>query len=120
MKKIMVVDDDPTTIKLLTYMLEKNNYCVISCSNGKEAVEKSKKEHPDLILMDIMMPEMNGIEAMQKIKEVPETKDIPIIILSALGQEIDVMKGLECGAAGYVVKPFDSQSLRRQIEEKLS
>lgn len=119
MSKIMVVEDDPTTVKLLKFMLERKKYKVVSCSNGRQAVESVEKESPDLILMDVMMPEMDGIQATGKIKKNPATSSIPVIILSALGQEIEIMKGLKCGADGYVVKPFDSQALLRLIEEKL-
>ncbi len=120
MSKIMVVEDDPTTLKLLIFMLERKKYEVVSCVNGFEAVETVEKELPDLILMDVMLPKMDGIEATMNIKENPSTSHIPIMILSALGQEMEVMKGLQLGAEGYVVKPFDSQSLLRQIAEKFS
>jgi DNA-binding response OmpR family regulator len=70
--------------------------------------------------MDIMMPEMDGLEATKKIREIPQFTDTPIIMLSALGQEMEVTKGLKSGADGYVVKPFDTQSLLRHIKEKLS
>jgi len=120
MSKIMIVEDDPTTVKLLQFLLEKQEYVVCSCSNGKEAVESVAAEKPDLILMDVMMPEMDGIEATKKIKSEAAVSGVPIIILSALGQEMEVMKGLQSGADGYVVKPFDSQALLRLIEEKLS
>ena len=120
MSKIMVVEDDVTTAKLLTVLLEKKNYTVICRHNGLAAVESVEKEMPDLILMDVMMPEMDGIEATRRIKNNPGTAGIPVIIISALGQEIEVMKGLQSGADGYVVKPFDARSLLRQIQEKLS
>ena len=120
MNKIMIVEDDPTTVKLLTILLEKKNYKVVSKLNGRAAVDSVNEEMPDLILMDVMMPEMDGIEATRIIKGNPCTSDIPVIILSALGQEMEVMKGLSSGADGYVVKPFDARSLIRQIDEKLS
>ncbi len=119
MTKIMIVEDDRTTVKLLKFLLEKRKYEVVSRKNGREAVDTVEKESPDLILMDIMMPEMDGIEATRKIKENEKTSSIPIIILSALGQEMEVMKGLQAGADGYIVKPFDSQALLRQIEDKV-
>ncbi|MGM0442030.1 MAG: response regulator [Elusimicrobiota bacterium] len=119
-KKIMSVEDDATTIKLLKFMLEKKGYKVISFKNGKEAVENVEEVMPDLILMDIMMPEMDGIEATKRIKKKEKVSEIPIIMLSALGQEMEVMKGLQAGADGYVVKPFDSEALLKQIEEKIS
>jgi CheY-like chemotaxis protein len=120
MFKIMIVEDDPTTIKLLSFLLEKKKYEVVSFGNGKAALDSVEAEMPDLILMDVMMPIMDGMEVTRRIKENPKTSNIPVIILSALGQEMEVMKGLQSGADGYVVKPFDSQSLLRQIEEKLS
>ncbi len=119
-RKIMLVEDDDTTVKLLTFMLKRNGYTVVSSKNGEAAVEKVTEEMPDLILMDVMMPRMDGIKATEKIKTNPETSGIEIIMLSALGQEMEVMKGLRAGASGYVVKPFDSHSLLKQIEEKLS
>jgi CheY-like chemotaxis protein len=120
MHKIMVVEDDPVTTKLLKFMLEKRDFQVISRVNGQEAVDCVEEELPSLILMDVMMPEMDGIEATEIIKKNPKTANIIIIILSALGQEMEVMKGLQAGADGYVVKPFDSKALLRQIKEKLS
>jgi DNA-binding response OmpR family regulator len=120
MNKIMIVEDDSTTIKLLKYLLQKNNYEIAVCENGKIAVDSVVEENPDLILMDIMMPEMDGLEATKKIREIPQFTDTPIIMLSALGQEMEVTKGLKSGADGYVVKPFDTQSLLRHIKEKLS
>ncbi len=120
MSKVMVVEDNPTTIKLLSFLLEKKNYEVFICENGKKALEVVESIMPDLILMDVMMPEMDGIEVTTKIRKNPKIAKIPIIMLSALGQEIEVMKGLQSGADGYVVKPFDSQSLLKLISEKLS
>lgn len=120
MSKIVVVEDDSTTVKLLTFMLEKEKHEVVSCDNGIKALETIKDIKPDLILMDVMMPGMNGFEVASRIKQDPATSNIKIIILSALGQEMEVMKGLQSGADAYVVKPFDSQSLMRIIDEKLS
>ncbi len=120
MSKIMVVEDDPTTIILLKFLLEEKKYEVAVKKNGKEAVDSVKSEVPDLILMDVMMPEMDGIEATKIIKEDPDTSSIPIIILSALSQEMEVMKGLQAGADAYMVKPFDLNNLLKQIEEKIS
>ncbi|MFW6134300.1 MAG: response regulator [Elusimicrobiota bacterium] len=120
MKKIMIVEDEPSTVKLLKILLKKNNYEVSSYINGKKAVEAVEKERPDLILMDIMMPEMDGIEAIGKIKKLQSNKKIPIIILSSLEHEIEVNRGLDAGAMGYVVKPFDTKKLLREIEKNLS
>ncbi|MGM0568460.1 MAG: response regulator [Elusimicrobiota bacterium] len=120
MKKIMIVEDDPTTIKLLKFIMEKRDYNIVVKNNGKEAVESVQEEDPDLIIMDVMMPVMDGISATEKIKNNPSLAETPIIILSALGQEVEVMKGLKSGADGYIVKPFDSESLLGIIDEKIT
>lgn len=120
MSKIVIVEDDLTTVKLLKFMLESKKYEILHYTNGSEAEKNIENEMPDLILMDVMLPEVNGIEITKKLKQSSKTAHIPIIIISALGQEIEVMNGLQAGAEAYIVKPFDSQSLSRLIEEKLS
>ena len=119
MKKIMVVDDEDVTVKMLNYLLRKNGFNVVSFQNGKEALDAVESERPDLILMDVMMPVMTGIEASRLIKSDSRFSGIPIIILSALGQEIEVSEGLDGGADEYVIKPFDSNALVRLINSKL-
>jgi DNA-binding response OmpR family regulator len=118
-KKILVVDDDDTTVKLLEFMLEKNGYDVETRSNGKDALDSVLSVSPDLILMDVMMPIMDGLEAIQKIRQIDEFRSTPIYILSSLGQEVEVTRGLSSGATGYIVKPFDSKALLRIISENL-
>lgn len=114
-KKVLIVDDEPTTVQLLEYVLEKNNYDSISAFSGLKAIEKVKEEKPDLILLDVMMPGMDGIEVCQTLKEDASTKDIPIIFLTALGQESDVVRGLKIGASGYITKPFNPSDLMAQV-----
>ncbi len=120
MAKILIVEDDPTTVQLIEFLLKKNNFEVLIAYNGVEALQIAKKEKLDLILMDVMMPKMDGIEAIEKLKKDENTRDIPIIILSALGQEMDVMRGLQAGASGYIVKPFSPQELLTEINTKLT
>jgi len=120
MAKILIVEDDPTTVQLIEFLLKKNNFEVLIAYNGVEALQISKKEKSDLILMDVMMPKMDGIEAIEKLKKDENTRDIPIVILSALGQEMDVMRGLQAGASGYIVKPFSPKELLDEIEAKLT
>jgi DNA-binding response OmpR family regulator len=119
MTKILIVEDDPTTVQLIEFLLKKNDFDVFIAHNGVEALELSKKEKADLILMDVMMPKMDGIEAIERLKKDETTRDIPILILSALGQEMDVMRGLQAGASGYVVKPFSPKELLDEIKAKL-
>lgn len=120
MAKILIVEDDPTTVQLIEFLLKKNNFEVLIAYNGVEALQIAKKEKLDLILMDVMMPKMDGIEAIEKLKKDENTRDIPIIILSALGQEMDVMRGLQVGASSYIVKPFSPQELLTEINTKLA
>ncbi len=120
MAKILIVEDDPTTVQLIEFLLKKNNFEVLIAYNGVEALQIIKKEKPDLILMDVMMPKMDGIEAIEKLQEDETTRDIPIVILSALGQEMDVMRGLQAGAASYIVKPFSPSELLEEIKAKLA
>jgi len=120
MAKILIVEDDPTTVQLIEFLLKKNNFEVLIAYNGEEALQIAKKEKLDLILMDVMMPKMDGIEAIEKLKKDENTRDIPIIILSALGQEMDVMRGLQAGASSYIVKPFSPQELLTEINTKLT
>ncbi len=120
MKKILLVDDKAEVRELVKVTLDGSDYEFISAVNGLEAIEKATALKPDLILLDIMMPEMDGFEACRRIKENPKTKDIPIIILTAKGQDEDVKKGLDSGALDYFVKPFSPLDLLKKIDEIFS
>ena len=113
-KKILIVDDDPAIINLLQMSI-KETYDVILAYNGKEALEKVNDHSPDLVLMDIMMPVMDGLEAMAKIKENPTTSTIPVILLTAKVQPKDVLEGYNNGADYYITKPFTSKELMNGI-----
>ncbi len=119
MPKVLIVEDDPNTVQLVKFLLEKNNFGVLIAYDGVEALRMTRKEKPDLILMDVIMPKMDGIETIEKLQEDENTQGIPIVILSALGQEMDVMKGLQAGAAGYIVKPFSPKELLDEINARL-
>lgn len=103
-KKILVVDDEKDILELLSYNLTKEGFEVITARNGIEALELAKKG-PDLIILDIMMPEMNGIEVIRELAKDAKTASIPIILLTAKGSETDEIVGLEIGADDYIVKP---------------
>jgi len=119
MANILIVDDSPTEIHVLKTMLEKNGFTVSSASSGEEGIEKSKNEKPDLILMDVVMPGMNGFQAARSITSDPETNDIPIIIVSTKDQETDRMWGLRQGAKDYITKPAKEKDLVNKINTLL-
>jgi len=116
MKKILLVDDQPNFIRMLSIKLKKLGFEVLSADNGQKGVDEALKEKPDLIVMDIMMPVMDGFTAVAQIKDNEETKDIPVIFLSAKGQESDQQKAKELGAADFIAKPFSPKELIAKIE----
>lgn len=115
-KKILVVDDSPTERFALTEVLTQHGYEVITAENGEEAVAKSKAELPDLILMDVVMPGMNGYQATRTISRDDVTKTIPIIICTTKGQETDRIWGVRQGAHDYLVKPVNHPELLDRIQ----
>ncbi len=120
MKKILIVDDRSEVVELVKVTLEGEGYQSIDASDGSEALEKIRLEKPDLILLDIVMPKMDGFEVLSEVRKDPKTKDIPIIMLSAKGQKLDQEKGKELGATGYIIKPFSPSALLKRIEEILA
>ncbi|MBU1237079.1 MAG: response regulator [Gammaproteobacteria bacterium] len=114
-KKILVVDDSPTERHVLTEMLLKAGYTVIVADSGEQAIEVSKKEIPDLILMDVVMPGMNGYQATRTITREETTRHIPVIMCTSKGQETDRIWGMRQGAHDYMVKPIDSATLLAKI-----
>ena len=114
-KKILVVDDSPTERHVLVDLLTKNGYQVITAESGEEGVEKAKKELPDLVLMDVVMPGLNGYQATRTLTREESTKHIPIIVCTSKGQETDKIWGLRQGAQDYLVKPVNGEELLSQI-----
>ena len=110
-KKILAVDDEKHILRLVQINLEKAGYEVVTGSNGREALEKVRSEKPELIVMDVMMPEMDGFEALKQLKADPETADIPVIMLTAKAQDADVFHGWQSGADLYLTKPFNPMEL---------
>lgn len=115
--KVLVVDDEPDILRLVKFTLERYGYEVITANDGKSGVEKALSENPAIVLMDAMMPIMDGFEACKKLKEKNQT--MPIVMLSAKSQQTEVQKGFEAGADGYIVKPFTSKGLLAQVEEMI-
>jgi len=116
---ILAVDDDPLMLKLIRDIGDKAGYEVITAADGKQGVEAALKHKPALILMDIMMPVMDGYAAVGQLKSQPETRDIPVIMLTAIGYEINRALALNMGASDYITKPFDIKQLLALIESRL-
>ena len=114
-KKILIVDDSPTERHVLNDMLTKAGYEVIASDNGEDAIVRAKRDRPDAILMDVVMPGLNGFQATRAISRDPETKTIPIIICTSKAQETDKIWGMRQGARGYLVKPIDRDDLLAKI-----
>jgi len=115
-KKILVVDDEPNIIKVLESRLSHSGYDIITAVDGKTCLKKAKDEKPDLILLDIILPGLNGFEVCKHLKKDKETKDIPIIMLTSLAGEKDLSKGLEEGASCFITKPFNPVDLLYEIK----
>ena len=118
-KRLMLVDDDPNLILLVKDYLEFRGYDVVTAENGREALEKLEEDLPDLIICDVMMPEMDGYTLVKHVREDPRTSWIPVLFLSAKGQSQDRVKGLSTGADVYIVKPFEPEELVAQVESSL-
>ncbi len=113
--KILIVDDEPDIIEILKYNLDKEGYDVKSANNGKKAVEKAKKYIPDIIILDVMMPEMDGIEACQELKKISKLSNTRIIFLSARGEDFTQIAAFDAGADDYVTKPVKPKILIKKI-----
>lgn len=119
MTKILIAEDEPDIRELITLTLQFSGFDVVSTKDGAEAVEVAQTDKFDLILMDVRMPRMTGYEACRNLREIESTKNIPVIFLSAKGQEAEVQAGLEAGANQYILKPFAPDVLTRKIHEVL-
>jgi len=126
-RKILVVDDDPTMVKLINVNLKLNNFAVIEATSGEQALDKLSGEKPDLVVLDIMMPGVDGWEVLSRIRSNPDTEEMPVILVTAKTQDSDVIRGWELGADEYVIKPFNplllveviKMVLDRSYEERL-
>lgn len=117
---ILVVDDTPENLKLLGEILHRAGYTARSVTSGAKAIKTAKAKHPDVIFLDVVMPEMNGYEVCQAFKADPELSDIPIIFISALGSIVDKVKGFEVGGMDYITKPFQVQEVFARLEAQLT
>ncbi len=118
-RKILVVDDEAVLLETMAYNLEQAGYQVITVSDGASALEAARRERPDLIILDIMLPEMDGLEVCRQLRREHGTATTPIIMLTAKGEEIDKVVGLEVGADDYVTKPFGRRELLARVRALL-
>ena len=116
MARILIVDDSPTEVHVFKSILEKNNFTVISADNAEAGISMAKSEKPDLVLMDVVMPGMNGFQATRALTKDPETSSIPIIIVTTKDQETDRVWGLRQGAKDYISKPVSEDDLISKIK----
>ena len=117
--KILVVDDEIYIVHILDFSLGMEGYEVLTALDGEQALEKANAEHPDLIVLDIMMPKLDGYETCKMLKSNDETKNIPVILLSAKGRNVDQKVGFEVGADDYITKPFSPRKLVERINTLL-
>lgn len=119
MSKVVVVDDEPFILMMIEDKLTKAGIKVITLRESKNAMDVVRKERPDLVILDWMMPEISGIEICKTLKADSELKDIPIFMLTAKGQDADEQLGLQCGVSRYITKPFSPKALLEMVNESL-
>lgn len=117
--KILIVEDEPNIILPLRFTLEQKGYQVFAAASGEEALERIVALKPDLLLLDIMLPGMDGYEVCQRIRENPDSQNTKVVFLSAMGREMDVAKGLSMAGDAYIIKPFSVFDVIAKIEELL-
>lgn len=119
MKRVVVAEDEASLAKLISFKLQREHYEVAMAEDGGKALELIQGNHPDLILLDVMMPVMDGYHVLQEIKKDPKLSEIPVIMLTSKGQEKDVVRGIDLGATDYIVKPFRPSELVARIRRVL-
>ncbi|MBI5251948.1 MAG: response regulator transcription factor [Desulfomonile tiedjei] len=118
-EKVLVVDDDEDILELVRYNLAKEGYQVHCVPSGEQALKKAREDIPDLILLDLMLPGLDGLDVCRQLRNSPETSGIPIIMITAKGEDADIVSGLELGADDYVIKPFSPRVLLARIKKAL-
>jgi DNA-binding response OmpR family regulator len=118
-KKILIADDEPSIVAAVEFLLRRNGYEVEVARNGEEALRLVETSHPDLVVLDVMMPVKSGYEICKRIRERPDSQSIKIIMLSAKGRDAEVSKGLSIGADVYITKPFSTRELLARIDSLL-
>ena len=118
-KKILIVEDEPDILDTMKFRLESEGYEVVTAVDGMEALYKGREEAPDLIILDIILPKMDGFQVCRDLKGDPKYHQIPIIVVSAKAQAVDQVEGMRCGADEYMTKPFDSDELVKMVKGTL-
>lgn len=115
--KILIADDEPDIVRLLEFVLERKGFDVISAHSGEAVVGLAEEEMPDLILLDVLMPVVDGLEVCRRLKKNSKTRGIPVAMLSAKSQKTEIREGLEMGATEYICKPFDPKEIVAKVTE---
>lgn len=118
-KIVLIADDEPNIVISLEFLLEQAGYQVLVAHDGQEALEAIKRQTPDLVLLDVMLPRLSGFDVCQKIRENPDWQEMRVVMLTAKGREVEVSKGLALGADAYITKPFSTQELLAEIGAQL-
>jgi DNA-binding response OmpR family regulator len=118
-KRVLIADDEPNIVTSLEFLMEEAGLEVQIARNGQEALELAASFAPDLVLLDVMMPVLNGYEVCQRLKTDPRTRHVRVLMLSAKGRDVEIAKGLELGADGYITKPFSTRELVAKVQELL-
>ena len=118
-KKVLIADDEPNIVVSLEFLMKQRGYDVMAVANGEDALRAVGEFGPDLILLDVMMPRMNGYDVCQKVRENPAWQHIRIIMLSAKGRDVEMKKGIAVGADAYITKPFSTKDLIAKVGEML-
>ena len=117
--KILIADDEPNIMISLEYLLKREGFDVTLARDGQEAVEAIVRDHPDLVLLDVMMPRKTGLEVCREVRENPDLQDVLIVLLTAKGRDTDIAKGMAMGADAYVTKPFSTRDLVTTVRNML-
>ncbi len=118
-KTILIVDDEEDIIELVRLNLAREGYQTLACTTGEKALEIAESKRPDLVILDLMLPGIDGMEVCRRLKANPQTQQIPVLMLTAKGEEVDVVAGLELGASDYVTKPFSGKILAARVRRLL-
>ncbi len=118
-KTVLIADDEPNILISLEYLMKREGYRVVLAHDGQEACDLIAREHPDLVLLDVMMPKKTGFEVCHEIRANETFKDMPILLLTAKGRDTDVAKGLAMGANDYMIKPFSTKDLAQKVRDLL-
>jgi DNA-binding response OmpR family regulator len=118
-KTVLVADDEQDIVEIVRFRLEHDGYRVLTASDGEIALQLARDEHPDLCVLDVMMPKLSGLEVLAQLRDDPATASTRVILLTARGQDADIDRGFELGANDYVTKPFSPKELRRRVSAQL-